>query len=535
MKSMHHVSMAGCGPCGLSRRQFLAGCAACAAAGSGQWAVGSGQQAVEIQHSAFSIQHSAKAKVRLLFTHVPSTGPIWPNIGYDFERRKKELIEKLSQAAPNVELLPATAQNPEEAKKILDADPQAGAPQADGYLVYMLGLWTGAPQVIGASGRPTIFVDDLYGGSGEFLIAYAAARRAKQKVAGVSSSRFGDVAEAVRCFEILKKPGKSVDDFLAACEAARRKGTKPVGDMSCPEDPLKTVSVDECLKRLKSSVILVVGRDPGGEGKAIEEIFGTKVVPLSHAQLHEAYTKIDRDEAAQWADRWINQAAKVIEPKREEIEKSGAMYLAMCGLMKQHNAQAISINCLGGFYAGQIKAYPCLGFFQLNNDGQVGACEADLQSTITMLALGYLTGRPGYISDPVIDTSKNQIIYAHCVAPNKVFGPEGPANPYHIRSHSEDRQGAVVRSLMPLGHMTTTVEINLGRREMIFHQGKSVENIDQDMACRSKLAVEVKGDIDKLLSYWDQWGWHRVTFYGDLKGPVEEISKALGLKMVIEA
>src|SRR5574337_693990 len=35
-------------------------------------------------------------------------------------------------------------------------------------------------------------------------------------------------------------------------------------------------------------------------------------------------------------------------------------------------------------------------------------------------------GRPGYISDPVIDTSKNQIIYAHCVAPTKVFGPGGP-------------------------------------------------------------------------------------------------------------
>jgi len=526
MKNIHHVLRPSCGPCGLSRRQFLAGCAACAAGVGGVTALGIRPAAAAAESGA----NNAKAKVRLLFTHVPSTGPIWPNIGYDFERRKKELIEKLSQAAPNVELMPATAQNPEEAKKILDADQQA-----DGYLVYMLGLWSGAPQVVGASGRPTIFVDDLYGGSGEFLIAYAAARRAKQKVAGVSSSRFADVAEAVRCFEILKKPGKSVDDFLAACEAARRKNTKPAGDMAWTADDVKTIAVDECLKRLKSSTILVVGREAGGTGKAIEEIFGTKVVPLSHPQLHEAYTKVDRDEAAQWADRWINQAAKVIEPKREEIEKSGAMYLAMCGLMKQHNAQAISINCLGGFYAGQIKAYPCLGFFQLNNDGQVGACEADLQSTITMLSLGYLTSRPGYISDPVIDTSKNQIIYAHCVAPNKVFGPEGPTNPYHIRSHSEDRQGAVVRSLMPLGHMTTTVEVGLGRREMIFHQGRSVENIDQDMACRTKLAVVVRGDIDKLLSYWDQWGWHRVTFYGDLKEPVQEISKALGLKIVEEA
>ena len=48
-----------------------------------------------------------------------------------------------------------------------------------------------------------------------------------------------------------------------------------------------------------------------------------------------------------------------------------------------------------------------------------------------MVAVTTLTeGRPGYISDPVIDTSKRQIIYAHCVASNKAFGPKGAANPY---------------------------------------------------------------------------------------------------------
>jgi len=43
-------------------------------------------------------------------------------------------------------------------------------------------------------------VDDLYSGSGEFLVAYAAARRARKNVAGVSSTRFGDVLTAARCF-----------------------------------------------------------------------------------------------------------------------------------------------------------------------------------------------------------------------------------------------------------------------------------------------------------------------------------------------
>jgi L-fucose isomerase-like protein len=168
----------------------------------------------------------------------------------------------------------------------------------------------------------------------------------------------------------------------------------------------------------------------------------------------------------------------------------------------------------------------------LNDDGLVGACEADIQSAATMLAVTYLTGRPGYISDPVIDTSKNQAIYAHCVAPSKVWGPKGASNPYHIRSHSEDRKGASIRSLMPLGEMTTTLKFIPNQKSVVVHQGKAVANIDDDKACRTKLAVEVK-DARKLMAQW-QYGWHRVTVYGDVRVPLEIYSDLTGTKIVEE-
>ena len=257
---------------------------------------------------------------------------------------------------------------------------------------------------------------------------------------------------------------------------------------------------------------------------------------MTFEELDDEYKNIDPAEAHLWADRWINEAEKVVEPTRDEIVKSGAMYLAMRNLMHQNKAHAITVNCLGGFYSGKMTAYPCLGFFQLNNDGYVGVCEADMNCAVTMLVMSLLVpDRPGYISDPVIDTAKNQVIYAHCVAPNKVFGPQGPANPYHIRSHSEDRKGAAVRSLLPLGEMTTTLKFDYDKKQVIFHQGKSVANIEEDKACRTKLAVEVKGDIDKLLNYWDKWSWHRVTYYGDLKRPVRHIAALLGFEVVEEA
>jgi L-fucose isomerase-like protein len=454
----------------------------------------------------------------------------WPYLGYDHEARKKELLRRLQQHCPDVEFLPATAYSVEDARQILKDDAAV-----DGYLAYMIGGWAGAAQTIAAAGRPTLYVGDLYGASGEFLVAYAASRRSGPKVAAVTSSRFEDVAEAVRCFALLKQPGGSVDAFVAACDAARKRSTPAPKPSACTADPLTTIDVGGCLQKLRGSTILAIGTQRSGLVDAIGSVFGTKVLTMDFGELTAACRQADREEAGKWAERWIGEAERVIEPNRATIEKSGAMYVAMRTLMQRHHAQAITINCLGGFYGGHLEAYPCLGYRQLNNDGLVGACEADLLSTATMLALTYLVNRPGFISDPVLDTSTNQVIYAHCVAPSKVFGPQGPANPFHIRSHAEDGLGAAIRSLLPLGYLVSTLQLHPQRNEVIFHQGKSVENVDEPRVCRTKLAAEVRGDIEKLMNYWDQWGWHRVTVYGDLHEPIRQLAQALGMRMVEEA
>lgn len=102
-------------------------------------------------------------------------------------------------------------------------------------------------------------------------------------------------------------------------------------------------------------------------------------------------------------------------------------------------------------------------------------------------------------------------------------------------THSEDRQGASVRSIMPTGYLTTTLEIAPERKEILFHQAKAVDNDPDDRACRTKLCAEPVGDIEKLFAEWDEWGWHRVTFYGDLKEPAYALADAIGWKIKEEA
>lgn len=462
----------------LNRRRFLTGCSA-AAACSLCPSVCRGSAA-----SAESLIPSVRPKVRLVYSHPEPERQGWPYQHYDYERRKKELTARLRQTSPNIDFLPVWAKDASEAQKVLEADAEV-----DAYLVYILGIPSSAAGPIANSNRPAIVVDDLYGGTGQFLAVYGQAARKGMRVVGVTSTRFEDVVEALKAVE--------------------------------------------CIKKLSASTILdVVDRDLGDSVKVYKEGLGVTIRGIRAEELNAAYEKADRAEARKWAKTWISQAAKVVEPSSAEIEKSGAMYVGMRNLLAQHRSQGIAVDCLRMFYGGKMTAYPCLGFFQLNDDGLVGACEADLQSATTMLLMTYLTGRPGYISDPVIDTAKNQVIYAHCVAPSKVYGPNGPRNPYHIRNHSEDRKGAAIRSLMPLGVMTTTVKFMPQQKAVVMHRAKAVENIDEDRACRTKLAAEPP-DARKLAVDW-AWGWHRVTVYGDLRAPVENVSALLGFKVLNE-
>jgi hypothetical protein len=67
-------------------------------------------------------------------------------------------------------------------------------------------------------------------------------------------------------------------------------------------------------------------------------------------------------------------------------------------LLAKYDANAITINCLGGFYGKSYSRLSLSRFHELNNEGLVGACEADVRSTATMTTFTALTqGRPGYI------------------------------------------------------------------------------------------------------------------------------------------
>jgi hypothetical protein len=519
-------TLSSCACCPVSRRRFLAaGCAACVGA-TGLLAGGSFARAAG---------ESKKTRIRIIYAlnGIKTPGPDWPNIGFDFQPVIAKIEATLKASCPDVEFVTSTADGPEQAQKIIDRDESA---EIGGYLVYQMNCWPAVVQTVVATGKPTLYADFQYGGSGGFLVYTSKMLREKQANLGfVASSNPADLVAAVQCLESASNGG-SMAEFVAATTEARRKGTPAPGNPSCKSDNVQTLDPKDCLDAMRRAKILAVGGSWPKIGPAITEQMGIQVVNMPFAELNAAWEAADKDESRAIANRWQKTAAKIENVSRETLEQSAAMYLGQKAVLKKHDAIGITINCLGGFYGGHIHAYPCLGFHELNNEGLIGGCECDLRSAATMVTMTALTqGRPGFISDPVLDTSKRQIIYAHCVASNKVFGPEGETNPFEILTHNEDRKGAAIRSIFPTGYMTTTVEFAPERKTVLLHRGKAVASVDDDRACRSKLAAEPLGDVEKLFRQWDQWGWHRVTVYGDLKEPVHALAEALKWKVQEEA
>jgi hypothetical protein len=506
-----------------SRRGFISACAACGACMA--------MAPVTFLSNTKYSGTEKKLRIRIIYSlhELKQSKPDWPNVGFDFSPFIEKTNSTLKNQFPSFEFLPVLATGPEQTEKIMLLDEKE---KIDGYIVYQLNCWNQVVQTVAKSGKPVLYADFQFGGSGGFLVYNSRFLGENSRNVGfVASSRSEDMIAAVKCFDIIKNGG-SAADFVAATRKSRMNSTPITGNLTYETDELKTLSATECQRRMKESRILAVRDQKSGPADAI---MGIPLEYIAFSEVNNAWEKADKDEARSIVERWQRTATGIIDVPVETLQTSAAMYLGMKSVLKTHNANAITVNCLGGFYGGHIHAYPCLGFHELNNEGLIGACECDIRSTATMVAFSHMTGRPGYISDPVIDTSKHQIIYAHCVASKKVFGPEGPDNPYTIMTHSEDRQGASVRCILPVDYLTTTLEIDPAKKEILFHQAKAVANDPDDRACRTKLCAEPMGDIEKLFSKWNEWGWHRVTFYGDFKEPVFAFADSIGWKVVEEA
>ncbi|MGB9893605.1 MAG: hypothetical protein ACPLRA_04270, partial [Candidatus Saccharicenans sp.] len=276
----------------LERRSFLNHCGKCLVLTGG---MGLLRKKLPFSEQFALVDFSArptrkKVKLRLIYAlHSPKQyRPDWPNLGFDFRPVMESYERTLRKRLPEFTFLTSAASGPEEAVRILKAD-ETNPP--DGYLVFQLNCWNQVIQAVVETGRPVLYVDFEYGGSGGFLVYTASLiRQHKENFGFICSSDFDLVISAVRAFVDYKNSAGEIS-FARLIEKIRLERTPRPGYLKCYPDKLNLISAEETVYRMKNSTILLFGQEKGGQPL---EIAGLSVLNLPFSELNQAWERVDR-------------------------------------------------------------------------------------------------------------------------------------------------------------------------------------------------------------------------------------------------
>ena len=438
------------------------------------------------------------ARVKIVAVVERDGVPCWPCIDHDYKKEMSRVTDVVIGQNPDMDFDIVIYNDKAQA----EADYESDLNKYDGVLVLLMTCWKGIDVFYARQskdGIPTIIADVPYFGSGSTLCtAIPVVREEKLSVPILSTLDYSEIARAVRAFNVIAKMKQTTILVI--------KGT------------------DNTLNR----------RD---WEDSFEKSWGCRFIDKRGGELMEYFAKADDAEAKEIAARWVREADEVREPSSHELIEAARLHVAIRNMMTDVGADAVTVDCLAlsytGIYGQGKHMYPCLSHYEMLNKGTVAVCESDVAATVTSLIIKYLTGRTGFVSDPVIDTSSDQIIYAHCVGCTKMYGPDDSRRcRFSIRSHAEDKMGASVQIYVPAGEELTTVMIYPdGEGPATIHSSRSAGNVGFEEGCRSKL-VGV-GNAEAILNNWNG-SWHRVTVFGDYRKAFMQLFKLMGITVMQE-
>jgi L-fucose isomerase-like protein len=140
-----------------------------------------------------------------------------------------------------------------------------------------------------------------------------------------------------------------------------------------------------------------------------------KIVPhilnLDTYELVKLYEKVDEDAANRVAEDLKHKVGR-IEVGEERLRDVAKAYLAIKSMVEKYGLDAVTIREFPEL--GKSRITICVGCALLSDEGTACLNECDIGSTITSLALYYLTGKQSFVGEAAFgDPVKNTILIYH--------------------------------------------------------------------------------------------------------------------------
>ncbi len=218
-------------------------------------------------------------------------------------------------------------------------------------------------------------------------------------------------------------------------------------------------------------------------------------------------------EAVGIAELYREAAGGIVEPDDRELLQAARAYIANRRLLEETGCHGVATNCFLPVTNEQMFP-PCLAFMQLLDEGSVGVCEADVYPGLTQLLSRYLLDKPGFLHNPIYDTTRNLYAGGHCTAPTHMAGFGERAEPFILRSHHEAGFGAVPQVLFKDGQPATLWRF-LSPGLLMAATGTILHNVETQPddgvgGCRTSFVME----MDDVKDVRDIRAHHKILTYG---------------------
>jgi L-fucose isomerase-like protein len=291
-------------------------------------------------------------------------------------------------------------------------------------------------------------------------------------------------------------------------------------------------------KKLGQTKILILNADyphwerflcriRGGQ-EAIKKKLGIELEYVRSDDVIERWKNVDERRARQLAKKWIREAENIIGPEEKDVISAARLYMAMKDLLKEKKAQALTMA-----YGDNPLPVPCVAYTNLRDEGIPAACEADINSLLSMTIMHYLADKPSFMGNTFIDPADKNLIISHCVCPRKMQGYNTRPTPYMLRPyHTEKFTGSLTAFVkMKRGQEITLWRLSGDLQKMLVTKGTIVESEEYggETYCRVKTKVKINNPRELVHR---TSGNHHVLVYGDYTEQLRRLNEILGITTI---
>ncbi len=335
----------------------------------------------------------------------------------------------------------------------------------------------------------------------------------------------------------------SDNSFAAACEVlpklkSMEKRAKSIFSEKIDETAVHEMTqIDvgpEVIQKLRRTRLGLIGEPSPWlvsictDFQLIRDKIGPRIVQVDLSELVKEVGKISSSEARKISDGFLSNVLKMVEPTEMDVVQAAKIYLGLKNLVKKYNLDSLSVRCFDLIPA--LDNTGCFAVSKMIDEGVIAGCEGDIDTTLTMLVLHYLTNEPVWLANTCsIDRAKNTLTFAHCTIATKLLED---ASKVTLRSHFESGKGVSIQGVLKQGQKVTIARLGgLKMDKMVIATGTiRRSDMGHEHMCRTQVEVrldsKVKAFINNLL------GNHVAIVKGNISFKLQDLCDKLRINAI---